>query len=442
MKTSGSPSIGRGAFALGVLGVAAFTLYGSLVPFHFHARSWSEVTEAFGWVLSHRVRVESRSDGIANVLLGVPLGFLLLGWRCVDREWTRRKMIGVGLLLLPVCALFAAVVEFAQLYFPTRTCAASDILAQTLGALFGMTAWVLFGQKFTERARAVWAGTDKNPAARLLIAYLVLLAFIQALPLDVSASPYQLYRRFRDAEVRLVPFRAFDGLTDTEGWKQIAKLLTLAGLFFPVGLLAARLKGRFESWSTIRVALAAVAVAFCLEAIQLVVKSRTPSTTDVLVGALAALAGLYAGRIHSDGVALPLVVCWAVVWLACMTPITQSAPGTARLESPRPFDWIPGLPLESANPLFALEEMLTKLVLFGLLGVLSAAWYFPRASRARKQSDPVPKRAVLIASVLGLVASAFFENSQRWFEIHTPCITDVLLGGLGAALGSWLAGRK
>src|SRR5262245_14362598 len=413
----------RGAFALAVLGTAAFTVYGSLVPFHFQARPWAEVADAFGWVLSHRVIVQSRSDGIANVLLGVPLGFALLGLVCADRGWTWRKTAGVGLLLLPACVLFAAGVEFVQLYFPERTCAASDILAQALGAALGMIAWVLVGQKFTERARAMWTGTEQNPAGRLLPAYLVLVAFIQALPLDVSASPYELYRKVRD-EVRFVPFGEFDGLNAAERWKQIAKLAKLAGLLFPAGLLASRLKGRFAAWNAARVALAAVAVAVCLEAVQLVVKSRTPSTTDMLVGAFAALAGWYAGRIHTGGVGLALAFCWLIVWFGGMTPITQPAAGAPRLEAPRPFDWIPGLPLESGDPLFTLEEMLTKLVLFGLLGVLVAAWR--------------TKFAVLIAAVLGLCVSAFFESGQRWYDTHTPCITDVLLGALGAALGAWV----
>jgi hypothetical protein len=49
--------------------------------------------------------------------------------------------------------------------------------------------------------------------------------------------------------------------------------------------------------------------------------------------------------------------------------------------------------------------------------------------------------AALLAAVMGLFVSGVFENGQRWYNDHTPDITDVLLGGLGAALGVLVASR-
>lgn len=429
----------RRGFAWVVLGVAAFTVYGSLVPFHFRALAPGDALRLFRDVLAAGVRIESRSDALANVMLGVPLGFALLGLVGVDRGWPRAKTALVGLGLLPACALFAAAVEFSQLFTTARTCSASDVAAQTLGAAAGMTAWVLFGQTLTDRVRGVWTRADLNAAGRILLAYVALLAFIQTLPFDVSASPADLYRKFRDGGVKFVPFGEFNGLTDAERWKGIAKLAKLAGLYLPVGLLAARLKGRIEQWGMSRVALAALGLSVCLEAVQLVVQSRTPSATDALVGAASAVVGWYAGRVHHEGLAIPFAASWFVVWLAVLTPVTQPPPGTPKLEAPRPFDWTPGMPLESGDPLNTLEEMLTKLVLFGLLGVLVAAWRLPpRAKRGPGGSVPV---AVGIAAPLGLLTSAVFETAQRWYETHTPGVTDVLLGGLGAALGVLVASR-
>ena len=97
------------------------------------------------------------------------------------------------------------------------------------------------------------------------------------------------------------------------------------------------------------------------------------------------------------------------------------------------------LPLESGNPLDALESMLTKLVLFGLLGVVIAAWRLPPATR-RAPGGSV-RNAAIFAAVLGLLTSAVFEDSQRWFEEHAPCITDVILGGLGGLLGVLVTSR-
>ncbi len=417
----------RRAFAWAAFAWAAFVVYGSLVPFHFYPR-----TTSFDRVLSASVKIVSRSDAIAKMMLGVPLGFALLGAVCADRNWPWRKVAALWLLLLPACVLFSTAVEYGQLYTTTRTCSASDIIAQAFGALTGMTAWVLWGQRLTDRVRVAWERSDVNAVGRLLIAYLALLAFVQTLPFDASVSPADLYRKLRDT-VRFVPFREFDGLNDVDRWKQIAKLASLAGLYFPIGLLAARLKGHIETWSIVRVLLTAIAVGVCLEAVQLVVKSRTPSATDAIVGALAAVAGWYAGRVHHEGLAIPFAVSWGIVWFAGLTSVTQVPTGTPRLETPHPFDWVPGLPLESSNPLFTFEEVLTKLVLFGLLGVLVAAWRLP--PRSRRSSPGSVRVAVIFAAVLGLTVSGFFESGQRWYDAHTPCITDVLLGGFGAVFG-------
>src|SRR5207248_2325426 len=75
----------RRTFALFVLGVVAFTVYGSLVPFEFRSRGAGEAADSFLWAMTRRAVPQSRSDALANVLLGVPLGFGLLGLARVDR---------------------------------------------------------------------------------------------------------------------------------------------------------------------------------------------------------------------------------------------------------------------------------------------------------------------------------------------------------------------
>jgi VanZ family protein len=428
----------RRALALAALGAAAFTVYGSLVPFHFRALPVGEAVDQFRAVLAAGVQIVSRSDALANVLLGAPLGFALLGVLCADRPRSVGRTITLAALLLPACALFAAGVEFSQLFTPTRTCSASDIVAQTIGSALGMVAWGVFGRALTDRVLAIWDRTDADPASRLLLGYVALVAFVQVLPLDLIASPTMWYHRLRN-EIRFVPFGEFAGMTDAERWKEYAKLAKLAGLYLPVGLLAALSKGRVGRWGVGWIALGALLLAVCLELAQWPVISRVPSATDATVGAIAVVVGWYAARVHHEGLAVPFALSWVVVWLAGMTPVTQPPPGTPRLAVPRPFDWIPGAPLESGDPLFALEEMLTKLVLFGLLGVIVAAWRLP--PRTRRDAGGSVRVAAVIAGVMGLVISSFIEAGQRWTDTHTPCVTDVLLGGFGAALGVLAASR-
>ncbi|HET6576235.1 MAG TPA: VanZ family protein [Fimbriiglobus sp.] len=276
---------------------AAFIAYGSFVPFHFQHRPLDEAWDTFAWVMQTRWRIESRSDLLANVLLGVPLGFGLLGaWR-VDRPG-RGQAVRTGLALWPGCVALAAAVEFAQLYIPGRYSSATDVIAQGVGAAVGMAAWVLAGQRLTDSARRVCADPRAGgPAGRLLMAYLGLVALAQLLPLDLSASPYAARRRFLRGDVTLSPFAEW-AAPEAERDKLILTWLGQAVLFLPAGLLLARLPARvWRRWSGFPAAVAVgCAVGLTTEAAQLLV-SRYPSVTDVLVGA----AGLTAGWVIGVG---------------------------------------------------------------------------------------------------------------------------------------------
>jgi VanZ family protein len=417
-----APPPTRRTFALVVLGVVAFTVYGSLVPFEFRSRAPGEAIDSFLWAMTNRPLPESRSDGLANVLLGVPLGFALLGLCRVDRSRMART-VAAGLVLLPACLAFAAAVEFAQLFVPVRTCAGSDVLCQGFGAAVGMLGWALVGQRLTDQVREV-AGS--GAVVRLLAAYVVLLAFVQTLPMDLTISPKEVYKKLRD-KVVYVPFTEFRGATAGRTWERTATLLQVTALYLPVGLLAANLPGRLRKHaeSLPKVFALSVGLACGMEAIQLVVQSRTSSATDVAVGATAATLGWVIGRRFPTSAGGTPAVFLGLVWFAAVAVICWQPFALAGQTTP--FDWRPGLPREGKSDLFALEEMLTKLATFAPFGVLAAA--------------VVPRYHQLFGAAAGLAVAAVFEAGQTFVPPHMPCITDVILGGLGAWAGAWVVVR-
>jgi VanZ family protein len=448
-----APPPTRRTFALFVLGVVAFSVYGSLVPFEFRFRAPAEAIDSFLWAMTNRPLPESRSDGLANVLLGVPLGFGLLGLCRVDRPGKARTA-ATGLLLLPVCLAFAAAVEFAQLYVPVRTCAGSDVLCQGFGASLGMLGWVMFGQRLTDQARQV-AGS--GAVVRLLGAYVVVLAFVQTLPMDLTLSPRELYKKLRD-RVEYIPFGEFRRASADRVWERTAQLLQLAALYLPVGLLAANLSGHLRRYADglAKVLALSLGLACGMEAIQLFEKHRTPSATDVVVGATAATLGWVIARCFPRGTGNPTpgpspekggeqipgqssppsfpgkgvgglgpAFALGLVWLAAVAVIGWQP--FAFTWQATPFDWTPGLPREGKSDLFALEEMLTKLATFAPFGVLAAA--------------ALARHRLFFGAAAGLAVSAMFEAGQTVFPPHVPCITDVILGGLGAWAGAWVVTR-
>lgn len=273
-----TPAPRRGHFALLALGCALFTAYGSLVPFRFHARPAADALDAFAWVLSNRVAVEARGDALANVLLGVPLGFFALAALRADRPG-RRATPMVAVALLPTCGLFAAAVEFSQLFTTTRTCSATDIVAQTLGSALGLAAWLVAGDRLTRRLRRAWADPRiGGRAGQRVLACCAVVASVQMLPLDIDTSAGDLYRRLRDGE------------TAADEWAPSAA--AVAALFLPVGLLLAAVPSRGGGpWAFGLGLLLGVAT----EAGQLVV-SRHARATDVLAGAAAVALGRVVAR--------------------------------------------------------------------------------------------------------------------------------------------------
>ena len=392
----------RTTYALLAAAAAGFVLYGSWVPFDFRAPPGGDPVRYFAECLRQRAAIHSRSDSVGNVAVALPLGFFLLAAARVDRRRGPGELLA-ALALWPVAVAVAVVAEFGQVFLPTRFATSADIWCQAIGAALGMLGWVVAGRWLTAHARAVWdRARPREAAGRLLAAYLLWVVAAQVLPLDLTASPAEVYRKLRDRVV-LLPFAEFGpgGPADAG-----MKFLKLVGLFLPVGLLAGRL------WSNpLRPLTLGVLMAGATEAAQLVVHSRTPSATDVVAGTLGVLLGWAAGRFGSRWALLPVwLAAVAVIFLA---PFDFVGPSGG-------FGWLPGRPLEG-HPLFALEDAVVKLALFAPVGAA--------VGNTRH------------GALAGGLAALAVEVGQLFLPAHVPGASDVVLGVLGGAAGGWAARR-
>ena len=425
-------------YALLSLGVVAFTLYGSYVPFRYQSRVWDDASGAFRWAMENRLAMESRSDWVANCMLGVPLGFCLLGALRVDRP-SRTAALGTGLALLPVCVAFAAAVEFGQLYFPGRTCAGSDVWAQAMGSTIGAFAWVFRGQWATDKARAAFAGPgERSGAVALLLGYLAFAALVELLPFDLTISPGKLYHRAKDPEIAaLVPLSELDyrpGRTELDDWKKVQNWLELIALSWPIGALVARLPGRWRIIDGLpRVFGFALAVSVVMELGQLAVESRHPSTTDALVLTFGILVGWAAALSFADrGVRkrrMPVALALGVLWFLVLAVVHWHPfdfRGALLHERLADLDWMPMAGLAEKNYLWAFDEVLSKFILFVPFGVLGI-W-------ARKTAPTRP--GVLVPVLIAGALAAMLEFGQSFIPSRTPSPTDVLFGFAGGWIGA------
>jgi hypothetical protein len=223
---------GRG-YRLLLLFYAAFLIYGSLVPLEFRSRilgdAWADFLSRWPSALIHI----SRTDFAANVLLGVPLGFLGMG--VLTRENTRRaRWLAAGGLMIGG-GLLSAGVEFAQLFCLERTTAFSDILAQCIGNAIGITVWFLAGSQVTCWGHSLWQEqVQGRRAVKILAGYAVGLVLYKLLPMDILFRPEEIYRKFKNGRISLVPFADLHGV-------DVYAILSTVAMTIPIG--------SFHGWS-------------------------------------------------------------------------------------------------------------------------------------------------------------------------------------------------
>ena len=263
-------------------------IYGSLVPLRYTPMPWSDAVAPLCAIPFLQLGVEKRADWVANILLFIPLGYLGMASFCVDQPRWRAWLVA-PLWLLGLAGLSVAI-EFTQLYFPPRTVSQNDIQAETLGGFLGTMLWLAAGQKMTRWFRKVWTGLGTyGQAALWLPGYLIFLVWIHVMPLDLTISPVEVWRKWKNGQIILVPFTTpYDSIH-----RAILKNLTNFVYFLPVGLLLANLRHPF--WRTPRnvgkIFVLALSVAAGIEFLQLFVFTRYVDLTDLITGSAAILAG-------------------------------------------------------------------------------------------------------------------------------------------------------
>lgn len=444
----------RGWLAVAALGYLLFVVYGSLVPLEFRALPLEEAMARFRAIPFLDLGIGSRADWVANLLLFIPLAFL---WHALlwpgaggrGRALTASLRLALSLLLLALALLLALGIEFTQLFFPQRTVSQNDVLAECLGALLGSLLWWWRG----ERLRAWFAlwNQGRSPASlaeRLMWLWLAGLFAYNLLPLDLTISPVEVFHKWREGRVVLLPFAALPA----EPAKWLYEVLTDALIWVPVASLCV-LSGR----RTARGAwLWALGLAALLEGLQVFVWSRVTDVTDLITAALGAGLGTLAavrwagGRVGAAAPGAPATeglpstlwlggfgaLAWALVLVAVFWyPFDFSTEG-AHLRSRLALLQQPPFHAYYFSTEFRAATSALQLVLwFAPIGVLLGL--------ARSALPPGALRTLFgLACALALLGlPAGIELGQVALTTRKPDSTDWALASLGGLLGYGLALR-
>ncbi len=427
------------------LAYLVFAVYGSLVPLDFQPRPLALAWQEFQRIPYLALGAGSRADWVANVLLFIPLGFVWAGVLSPARGGLARA--AVGALVWGGCVLLSIAIEFTQLFFPPRTVSQNDVLAEGIGAAIGIAGWWWWGRSllgWLESWRSARGAASLSE--RLLWLYLAVLFGYNLLPLDLTVSAVEIYHKWREGRVVLVPFGFV--VQDTAEW--FYNLATDVLIWAPVSFLwvLSGKKRRFQTWRW------TVAAAFMLECLQLFVYSRVSDVTDLLTAMLGAALGVWLARAREVPLEGPRRGgASGAIWLASGGFLVWSAvlaalfwypyDFTAERELLRErFGLLAQVPFHNyyfGTEFRAVTEVLHKLVFFAPLGMLLAI--------GRMQvRDRLLGRLLDVGAVLGVAVVAFvIELGQVALPSKHPDTTDWLLALVGGAAGyfgtGWLCER-
>jgi VanZ family protein len=265
------------------LAYAAFVVYGSLIPFEYRPRSFDAAVQAFQRIPYLRLGVASRADWVANVLLYIPLAFLLTGAAASARSATAR--LAGTLAAIAFCLGLAVAVEFAQLFFPPRTVSQNDLIAEAIGTGLGVALWYAAGERILDLAARVRAGGPAATAAAVSLYVVAYLAF-SLFPYDFLVSGKELAAKVDAAG------RSSWVLSDACGGilRCNAKLLAEVLLAAPLGILYGMLRGRGGGY--LRAFGWGVALGAVIEGLQIFLASGVSQGVSVLTRGLGAMWGL------------------------------------------------------------------------------------------------------------------------------------------------------
>ena len=441
-----SPRPGRSHFALFAVAWTVFAVYGSLVPLHYQPTAFSDALQRFENLPPLWFGIGTRADWVANILLFIPLTFLWMGALACDRGPVARA--AAGLAVVPLAAAASVALEFTQIWFPGRTVSRNDIVAESLGAVVGVLAWVGVGQHVVNWLRT-YAGDRSQPSQIrwLLQAYLLGFLIVSVLPLDLTISLTEIYHKYQRGQVLLIPFTYHYESLAVMAYQFFADIM----VFVPVGAwLAITERDRATGRSLLLVGLVGGAIiAAAIEFAQLLVLSRFTNVTDVILGTVGSGIGAWLvvlGNTHAVSRPDPIdsVPRWkkAMPWLVAIVgyslflvvgfwfPFEFSRDGAlvrARLQD---FLYrVPFLSLYRGTEFNAIDQLLIRVLLFAPLGAMWA--YVAALARTR------PARR-LLASV-GFVYTACLAFGIEAVEVFMPSkvadSTEVFLCAAGALIG-------
>lgn len=372
---------------------------------------------------------DQRADWTANLLLALPLGFLIAGTLWPRKSRVLRLPAAVAALLISLAYVLA--VKFVQVFFP-RTVSINYIIAQSIGALIGV---LLFGCLHAQLARA-YASLRQGGRQGLI----VLLAAASVAMFAYTLVPFDFVISAQDVQDRLTALPTMLFAVPGVGRAPIVRLALLVGAMLPAAPMGTLLEICLPRRPLGLIATAGLLLAVAWTVPVLFIMGAAPSLITIPARTAGFVAGAWFVRwiMVQDLARLRPLLRRGAVWawppyLLALLAVNgllkrhwrNLDQAMAALVDPRHF--IPLWTYYNISKAQAVASLVVHVAMYLPIGVLIWATGDDRT------------RHPLLAALAGLLLSAVVE-AGRWFQpTLVPDINNLAVGALAAAFGTVLA---
>jgi VanZ family protein len=411
----------------------AFVIYGSLVPLDFQPVPLAEAWRRYLDTTYLTLGVEARADWVANILLYIPLAYLLCAASAGPARAPVTRLLRTAIVFV-ACASVALVVEFTQLFFPPRTVSLNDIVAEFLGSAVGIGLWLVWGASL-RRLRGELAHGGRTAIRAAIGIYVIGYLAFSLFPYDFLVSSSELSAKLANDTYALWMVRP----TCSRFAFCSAKLAIEALAALPLGMLLGMALGRTFARPYRAGAIAGAVLGLLIEGGQLLLASGVSEGASIVTRAAGVTAGVWLSR-HVERSWLSRLRAHAISILLCAAPVYVVALAwanrwfTARwtgldaaLANLRDVRWLPFYYHYYTTETHALQSLLAVLAMYLPVGV-GYSIATARDAAARRSNAVVP---AVIAAVLAIV----MEGIKLLVPGQHPDPTNVIIAFASAFAG-------
>lgn len=426
---------------------ALFIAYNTLIPFRPYLEPWKILRNIhrIDWIpFLHNGAMVSLTDIIGNIILFVPLGFLL--YLYLSHRWPGRVRI---VPIVVIGAILGTAIETLQLFFRYRVTSTHDVINNTFGTFLGVLAAILYVRYLEKRIeRGLRQILQHEPLTLLILLLVAGGLFSSLLPFNLSITISDFKHSLKNTNIEpfgmytLGQYLGVTGAGEQNSAFQWSALIQNIMFYMMYGYLV--LYAYFKYWkgrprALWKWAVLTVVLVPLLELLQIMIRSRFSDINDLIAGYTGITLGsvlFYLSRrkawfLKSNDLQIrhffPILAVYAAfIGIDSFHPFNFSLSPEVIRDDLELRNLVPFYQYYKVTSLWNIYDVLKTFFMTVPLGLIAGYYMRDRYDYPRL----LPRLAIV-----GVVLGSFLESAQLFLETRTADITDVIFIAAGLIAG-------